>query len=200
MPLGVAVLEHPAKYGAVWPVFTLPLFVLHDTALLVQPLLIDRSQQMPHAIGLHPQRNIYGVRGHVLEVVGAIEVGGAVHVGGTDLVERFEVVVVVVLATVEHQVLKQMSKSGFADLLVLRAHVVPDVYRHDRRLVILVDDEGQAVVEHELLERDVDLGQWNGCLLRPERSEGADQHQSDRNRRQQSELLHCVSPRVGCSN
>ena len=43
--------------------------------------------------------------------------------------------------------LEQVGEAGAAPDLVLRAHVVPDVHGHDRRLAVLVDDDGQAVVE-----------------------------------------------------
>src|SRR2546426_9361795 len=39
-------------------VLTLPLFVLHDAALLVDSRRIDHPEEVPHAIRLHPQRDV----------------------------------------------------------------------------------------------------------------------------------------------
>jgi hypothetical protein len=54
-------------------------------------------------------------------------------------------------------VLEEVSETGLAGDLVLRSDVVPDVEGNDRRLVVLVDDQRQPVVEGEFLEGDVDL-------------------------------------------
>ena len=146
---------------AVGLVLTLPLLVLDDPALLVELRLGDRADEMSHAVRLHPQDGVEGAHRHVLEVVGAVLVRRAVEVGRADLLEDLEVVVVEVLGAVEHQVLEEVGEAGLARLLVLRADVVPDVHRRDRGLVVLVDDEGEAVRQHVLLEgdlRDSDLG------------------------------------------
>jgi hypothetical protein len=62
-------------------------------------------------------------------------------------------------------VLEQVRESGLAGLLVLRADVVPDVDRDDRRLVILVDEERETVLERELPERNV----WDRPVLAGQR-------------------------------
>jgi hypothetical protein len=117
-----------------------------------------------HAVGFQPQHAVQRLLGHVLEVVGAVAVGGAVEVGGAQLLGGLEVVVVEVLRAVEHQVLEEVGEAGAAGGLVLGAHVVPDVHRHDRGLVVLVDDHRQPVLQHELLVGDVelDLGERRG--------------------------------------
>ena len=86
-------------------------------------------------------------RRHGLEVVGAVEVRRAVHARGADFLQRQKVLVVVVLAAVEHQVLEQMRETRLTGHLVLRADVVPDRDRDDRRLAILMHDHAQAVVQ-----------------------------------------------------
>ena len=53
--------------------------------------------------------------------------------------------------------LEQMGEAGLAVGLVLRADIVPDRDRDDRRLAVLVDDDPEAVVEGELLVGNVDL-------------------------------------------
>ncbi len=71
--------------------------------------------------------------------------------------ERLEELAVQVLRALEHQVLEQVREAGLAELLVLAADVIPDVDRHDRRLVVLLHHEREPVREHELRERDVAL-------------------------------------------
>ena len=154
--VGIGVLEDRQEDLAVGLVLALALLVLHDAPLLVQPGLVDGRPHVPHAVGLHPQRHVERRGRHDLEVVRPVLVRGPVHAGGPDPVEGLEVVVVEVLAAVEHQVLEQVREAGLADLLVAGADVVPDVDGDDRRLVVLVDDQAQAVVEDVLRIGDVD--------------------------------------------
>ncbi len=142
--------------------YALAQLVLDDAALLVELGLGDGALEVAHAVRLHPQDEVEGRDRDVLEVVGPVLVGRAVEVGRADLLHGLEVVVVVVLAAVEHQVLEEVGEAGLAGLLVLRADVVPDVEGDDGRLVVLVDDQGQAVVEDEFLVGDVDLGRLGG--------------------------------------
>jgi hypothetical protein len=147
---------------AVRAVVALPLFVLHHAALLVELRLVDDAEQMAHAIGLHPQREIERTGLHVLEVVRAIEPRGAVDLGRARGLQRAEIFVVVMLRAVEHQVLEEMRKARAARALVLAAHVVVRVHRDDRRLVVFVHDQRQAIGQHEALERDVDVREARG--------------------------------------
>ena len=59
-----------------------------------------------------------------------------------------------VAGALEHDVLEQVGEAGLAGLLVLGADVVPEVDRHDRRQVVLGDDDAQAVGEAGITERD----------------------------------------------
>ena len=97
---------------AIGLVVALALLVLDHAALLVELALVDRAEQVAHAVGLHPQRRVERGGRHGLEVVGAVEPGGAVHVGGAGLLERREVLVLDVLGAVEHQVLEQVREPG----------------------------------------------------------------------------------------
>ena len=189
MVVGVAVrigvLEDRQEDLAVGLVLALPLLVLHHAALLVEPLLVHRAEHVPHAVRLHPERHVEGRGRHHLEVVRAVLVRGAVHAGGPDPVEGLEVVVVEVLAAVEHQVLEQVRETGLAGRLVGRPDVVPDVDGDDRRLVVLVDDQPQAVVEHVLRVGDIDR------LLGPGRQAGGEQAEHQRGGGDES--LHGIS-------
>jgi hypothetical protein len=141
---------------AIGLVLALALLVLHHAPLFVELGLADGSGQMAHPIRLHPEREIEGIGGNILEIVGPVLVGGAVHVGGAGLLERTKEVLVVVLGAIVHQVLEQMREAGSAGPLVLGAHVVPDVHRHDGRLAVFMHDDGQAVGQHEPLVGDMD--------------------------------------------
>ena len=154
--VGIGVLEDREEDLAVGLVLALSLLVLDDAALFVEPGLVDGRPHVPHPVGLHPQRHVERRRRHDLEVVRPVLVRRPVHAGRADPVEGLEVVVVVVLAAVEHQVLEQVREAGLAGLLVAGADVVPDVHRDDRRLVVLMDDQAQPVVEDVLRVRDVD--------------------------------------------
>ncbi len=140
-------------------VLALPLLVLHDAALLIQFLLVDGADEVPHAIRLEPQRQIERAHRHVLVIVRTVEPRGAVHLGGAGRLERAEELVVEVLRAIEHEVLEQMREAGAARPLVLAAHVVPHVHGDDRRLVVLVHDHGEPVRQNEFLIGDVDVGQ-----------------------------------------
>ena len=155
MALRVERRRHQIPDAAVRLVLALPLLVLHDAALLVEPRLRHRAEQVAHPVGLHPEDGVERRDRHVLEVVGPVLAGGAVQIGRADPLEDLEVVVVEVLRAVEHQVLEEVREAGLARPLVLGADVVPDVHGDDRRLVVLVDDERQAVGEHVARERDL---------------------------------------------
>ena len=145
--------EHARKdviFGqAVRLIVALAFFVLHYAALFIESFLRDRAEHVSHAIGFHPQRHIKRRFWHVLEIVGAIKIGGAVHIGGAHTFERLEVFVVVILAAVEHQVLKQMREAGFAAHFILGANVVPDIDRNNRRFSVFVHDKAQTVIQRE---------------------------------------------------
>ncbi|MNM51952.1 hypothetical protein D3C81_630210 [compost metagenome] len=149
---------------AVGLVLALALFVLHHAALLVQGLLVDGTQQVTHAVGLHPQRHVQRGGRHVLEIVGAVGVRGAIHVGGTSRFKRGEVLPRRVLAAVEHQVLEQVGEATATRRLVLAAHVVPEVHRHDRCLAVGVHQHAQAVGQGELIVGNVDRRRCGGGL------------------------------------
>ena len=155
MPLREARLEQPVPDLAVGLVLALALLVAHHAALLVEHLLVERAEQMAHAVGLHPQRTVERGGRHVLEIVGPIGAGGAVLVGGAHLLEGLEELVAVVLGPLEHQVLEPMRELLPVGGFVLAADVVPDIDGDDRRLAVRVDHDGQAVVEAEALEGDV---------------------------------------------
>jgi hypothetical protein len=54
-----------------------------------------------------------------------------------------------------------MSKAGFAAFFIFGPDVIPDVNCNNRRLAILVNDYSQAVVENELLVRDIEVGKMH---------------------------------------
>ena len=71
-PSDTARLQQRVADLAVGLVLALALLVLHHAALLVERRLVDRAEQVAHAVGLHPQRHVERGGRHVLEVVGAV--------------------------------------------------------------------------------------------------------------------------------
>ena len=163
MSFGEDVFRDVGEGLAVGLVLALALFVLHHAALFVQLLLVDGAEQVPHAVGFQPKGQVQGAGGHRLEVVCAVVVGGAVDAGDADLLQRFEILGVVVLAAVEHQVLEQVRETGLAGVFVSRTDVIPERDGDDGRLAVFVDDDSQPVVEVELLVRDIDVGGLREC-------------------------------------
>ena len=147
--------QHGHRRQAVGPVLVvLPALVQHDVALVRELLLRQRRQQVAHAIGLHPQRQLERARGHDLPVVGPIGVRRSVERRARGL-QRLEEPAVVVLGSLEHQVLEQMREARVPGRLVLRSDVIPDVDRDDRTAVVLVQQHVEAVRERVLGERNV---------------------------------------------
>ncbi len=151
--VGIGRQEFPGD--AVRLVFVLAFLVLHHAALDVELLLVDRAQQVAHAIALGEQRIVEHRGRHVLEVIGAILVGGAVQVGRADALHRVQVSLVEVVAAAEHQVFEQVGEAGLADFLVLRTDVVPGIDRHHRRLAVFMHQHRQPVLERELGVLDI---------------------------------------------
>ncbi len=140
---------------AVGPILVvLPPLVEDDVTLVAELLLGQRGEEVPHPIRFHPQRQLERAGRHDLPVVRPIRVGQSVE-NRARLLERLEVAVVVVLRPFEHQVLEEVRETCAPGLLVLRAHVVPEVDGHDRAAVILVNEHRQTVPERVLRVRNV---------------------------------------------
>ncbi len=104
-----------------------------------------------HPIGFHPQREVQIVRRHPLEEVRTILGGGSVRVAADGL-EGLEVLVVEMLAALEHQVLEEMGEAAATAALVGRADQVADLGGHHRQPVVFAQEHGEAVVELVLLD------------------------------------------------
>ncbi len=151
------IFDQPARL-----VVALPFLVLDDAALVIQLLLVHHAEQIAHAVAFHEQRLFQRRLRDRLEIVGAVEPGGAVVIGRADLLQVSEVIARQIVGAVEHQMLEQMREAGLALRLVLGPDIVPGADRDDRRLVVLVDDDGQAVGELELRVRDRNVGDQLG--------------------------------------
>ena len=132
----------------------LPALVQHDVALVRKLRAGERREQVPHPIGFHPQRELERAGRHHLPVVGPIGVRRSVERGARAL-QRLEVPAVVVLRSLEHQVLEEMREPGLAGPLVLRADVIPEVHGDDGAVVVLVNQHVQSVGQRALAEGNV---------------------------------------------
>ena len=166
MAFGKHVFHDVVEGSSVRSILALALLVLDHTTLLIELVLIDRAEEMPHAVGLHPHRKVQRCRWHGLKVICAVGIGRAIHAGRADLLERSEILPVIVLAAVEHQVLEQVGEACLARNLVSGTHVVPERDRHDLSLAILVHDDPKTVVQVELVERNVERSVLARCNSR----------------------------------
>ncbi len=141
--------ERHARH-AIGPVLVvLPALVQHHVALVPEFLLGERGQQVAHPVRFHPERQFERAGRHDLPVVGAVGARRSVEQRAGPL-QRREEAVIVVFGPLEHQVFEQVGEAGAPGPLVLRSHVVPEVHRHHRQLVILVHDDVQAVGQRSL--------------------------------------------------
>ena len=138
-------------------VVALPLLVLDDAALQVEPFLGHRRQQITHPVGLHEQRLLERALGNRLVIIGAVEPGRPVPVGCPQAFEERHGRLADIVRPVEHQMLEQMGETGLALGLVLGPDIIVDGDGDDRRLMILVDQHFQAIVERKALIRHADL-------------------------------------------
>ncbi len=179
---GKKILEHFVEHQPAGPIVPLALLILDDAALIIENLLADRPEQMPHAVALHEQSEVDRSGRHGLEIVGAIERSGAVIVGRPDLLQVGEIVAGKIFRPVEHQMLEQVGKAGLAHRLVLGADVVPHADPDHGRLAVLMDDHRQSIGEAKGLMRDRHLVDQSG-----------DRHRRARHRRR------CVRHRRGAT-
>lgn len=126
-------------------VVALPLLLLHHVALVVEVLLVDRVEQVPVPVGLHPQRELVGALGHRLEVVGAVEPGRRVEPAPLGHEPGEVLAAGDVARALEHQVLEEVGEAGAARRLVPRAHVDPEVDGHVGHAGVRGDDDAQPV-------------------------------------------------------
>jgi hypothetical protein len=139
--------ENGHRAETVRPVLVvLPPLVQDHRALVRELGLGECGQQIAHAIGFHPQRELQRPGRNHFPVVGAVGVRGTVQRGAGAL-ERLEVSVVVVRRSLEHQVLEQVGEAGVPRLLVLRSDVIPDIDRDNRTVVIFVEKNVEPVLE-----------------------------------------------------
>ena len=117
-----------------------------DVALILEFLLGQRRQQVPHPIGFHPQGEFERTGGNDFPIVGPIGVGRSVQ-QASGLLQRLEEALVIMLGPFEHQVFKKMREPCAPRPLVLGTHVIPDIDGDHRQLPMLVDDDVKAVVE-----------------------------------------------------
>ncbi len=132
----------------------LPPLVQHHFALVGELGVRQRRQQVAHAVGLHPQREIQRVRRNHFPVIGAVRVRGSVQRGARFL-QRVKVPAVVMLRALEHQVFEEVGEPGASGDFVLGSDVIPDVDRDNGKGVILVNQDVEAIGQRVLAERNV---------------------------------------------
>ena len=132
-----------------------PALLLHGLALVVEVRVGDGERA--HAVGLEPEREVEPVRRHRLVVVGAVLGGAPVEAPAGPLEQRHVVALPHVLRALEHHVLEEVREAAASFDLTARADVIPDVDRHERCGVVLVDDYREPVAELERLGGNAEL-------------------------------------------
>ena len=142
-----------------------PLF-LDDQPLLLERVLVDAEGC--HPIGLEPQDERQVLRGRGLPEHRRVFVRVGVALAAHARDERGVGFGLDVLRALEHHVLEQVREPGAARPLVFRADVIPDLHVHDRRRVVLGQDDGQAVWQFRDLV--LELRRTDGRLERSARN------------------------------
>ncbi len=144
----------------------LPPLVEDDVALIRELGVGQGREQIAHAVRLHPERELERTRRNDFPVVRAVGVSRSVECR-TRALKRLEEAVVVMLRSLEHQMLEEMREPGAAGLLVLRSDVIPDVHSHNRARVVLVQQDIEAVVQRVLRGGNVHRKLPQVCMLLP---------------------------------
>ena len=150
---------HGFQCTAIWAVVdALAPFVLDSFPLYFKFFFGNRIEEHPHAVRFQPQYCFQLVRGYRLVVVGAVGIGGAVH-AATGFGDDAEVLFIPhIHGALKHHVLKEMRETGTARIFAVGAHVVGHIHMYQWIGVVLVQDDGQAVVELVFAVGDGDLG------------------------------------------
>ena len=112
---------------------------------------------MAHTVGLQEECVIERRHRDSFEVIRPVVIRCPVEIGSSDFFESVDVERLNILAAPEHQVFEKMGESRLPGFLILRANVIPDVYGNDRRLVVLMNQDREAVLKDELLIRNVNI-------------------------------------------
>ena len=133
------------KNLSIGPVFTLSLFILDDTGLIIESILINHAKKMAHPVRFHPQGKIESGCWNILKIIGSVVVGCSIHVGSTDLLKRTKVFIVVIFCAIKHQMFKQMSKTCFSGFLVLGSYVIPNIDSNDGYFMVFMHQHSQTI-------------------------------------------------------
>ena len=147
----------------------LPALVQHHLALGGELLLRQRRQQVAHAVGLEPHGQLQRLGRHHFPVVRAIGVGRAVD-ERAGLLQGLEIPRRMVRRPLEHQVLEEVREAGASGPFVARADVVPHADSRHRDVMVLVDDDLEAIGERTGGERDVHRGDGHDPIVKTHRA------------------------------
>ena len=161
-------------------VVALALFILDNTALVIELFLRHRAKEMAHAVAFEPEHPVKRPCRHRLKIIGPVKPCRPIIIGRADLLERLEEITRRVFGAIEHQMFEQMRKTRLALGLVLRPDMIPDRNRNHRCLAVGMDEHAQAVSERERFIGDVHLRDeiGNGCRLGSKDRRSKEQRQS----------------------
>ncbi len=130
MAIGMAFRQHGGKLRifdqAIGLIFPHALFILNDAALRIELCLRHRAEQMTHAVSFKEQCPVKRPGWNSLKIIGAVEPGRAVPVGGADVLQPTKEWPIGIFRAIEHQMFKQVGKSGPACRFETRPHMIPN--------------------------------------------------------------------------
>ena len=145
--------------------FALAALVAYDVALVGELDAVKAFEEEAHAIAFEPEGELELIAGEGFEVVGSVEVGGAVDVGCACALEVFEVGFFAdVLGAFKHHVLEEVGEAGAAGTLVEGADVIPEVDGYERKAMVFVGEDDEAVRQGELFV--LEFGDFEGLCGR----------------------------------
>lgn len=125
-----------------------------DAPLLLQGLVVDRPQEVAHAIALQPQRELEPLGRDGRKIEGGVGAGDAVEVGGAAVREQAQQGPSRdVGRSLVGEVLDEVGDAGEARGLVGGAHVIPHHDSHVGEGVVRREEHLEAVLEAELFDR-----------------------------------------------
>ena len=131
----------------------LAVLVLDDIFLDAELGVVERREQVPHAVGLHGQGELQVGDGQVDVVIGSIGGSGAIDACAQAL-EGLEKIARIMLRPLEHEVLEEVREAALAAFLVFGTDVVPEINGDDGKWSLAPDDDVEAVGERGLGEVD----------------------------------------------
>ena len=112
---------------------------------------------MPHAVAFKEQSRFQRIGWNCLKIVRPVQPRRSVQISRADFFGILEIIARRIFAAVEHDMLKQMGKSGLPLGFMFGTHAIPDRNRNNGCFAILIDKHSQTIGKREFFVRNIDL-------------------------------------------